>query len=313
VTSRSKRPSLNYAEWCHRVGGAAGKHGTRIAFGPDTHAAWLRGVTPNAFAKSAPRSKLADAPRAPRGGSRSSSARASSRRDAGLRECGEASLHEPLLAIAEGGVFGMGACPERALTKSTRNVALSVVQFDRFVARAGGGGELVREADVPIDGKAWVSGKVCLPWVRVTRDPKNFRACAARARELGRMESSSAIFKLLQPTLVKEDQEVFLAVLLDNQMRLRAISEIARGGRASVNPSIPDVLRVALVEGSTAVVVAHNHPSGEVEPSPQDRSFTVALAQAFQSVGVPLLDHVVVGPSKYWSFSDHGLLPMMKG
>ena len=219
-------------------------------------------------------------------------------------------MHEPLLAIAEGGVYGMGACPERALTRSTKNVALSVMSFDRFVARAGGGGELVREADVPIEGKAWLTGKACLPWVRVTRNPKNFKACMARATSLGPMTSSAAIYRLIGPVLAEEDVEVFLAVLLDNQMRLRGISEISRGGRASTNPSIPDTLRVALVEGASAVIVAHNHPSGEIAPSEQDKSFTTALARAFAAVHVELLDHVIVGHSAYWAFADHGLLPV---
>ncbi len=232
-----------------------------------------------------------------------------------VRECGAASsLHEPLLAIAEGGVYGLGACSAKgAMTKSTSNVALSAMQFDRFVPRPGGGGDLVREAEVPIDvtsAKAWMTGKVCLPWVRVTRDPKNFKACAARAKALGPMTSSAGVFRLLGPVLEKEDVEVFLAVLLDSQLRLRAISEIARGGRSKTSVSVPDTLRVALVEGASAVIVAHNHPSGQEQPSDEDKQFTKVLAWAFHTVGVELVDHMVIGHSSYWSFADHGLLPI---
>ncbi len=56
------------------------------------------------------------------------------------------------------------------------------------------------------------------------------------------------------------------------------------------------------------IVVAHNHPSGRLEPSPEDLEITRRLREAGETLGIPLLDHVIFCPEGYWSFVEHGLL-----
>jgi DNA repair protein RadC len=143
----------------------------------------------------------------------------------------------------------------------------------------------------------------CLPWVRVERDPESFRACLAQAQAYGPVNDSHDVHKLLGPFLMKQDQEVFLVLMLDVQLQVRGVSEIARGARDKVDVPVPDVLRVAIVEGSTAIVVVHNHPSGVVKPSDSDVELTETLEDAAEQVHLCLLDHVIVGGDRHYSFA----------
>jgi len=102
--------------------------------------------------------------------------------------------------------------------------------------------------------------------------------------------------------------EVFCCLFLDNRHRLIAFEEIFRGtiDSASVHPR--EVVRQTLQHNAAAVIVAHNHPSGVVEPSQADEGMTRRLRQALGLIDVPLLDHLIVGDGHCFSFSEAGLL-----
>jgi DNA repair protein RadC len=68
-----------------------------------------------------------------------------------------------------------------------------------------------------------------------------------------------------------------------------------------------EILRRALTHNAAAVIFAHNHPSGVAEPSALDKSMTADLKRVMQSMDITLLDHIIVGAGKTWSFSEHGL------
>jgi DNA repair protein RadC len=79
----------------------------------------------------------------------------------------------------------------------------------------------------------------------------------------------------------------------------------------SLNASIVhprEVYKPALATSSAAIVIAHNHPSGDPSPSREDREVTRALAEAGRLLDVPLHDHVIIGADAYFSFRDAGLL-----
>lgn len=105
-----------------------------------------------------------------------------------------------------------------------------------------------------------------------------------------------------------EPQEVVVAVLLDSRHRVIKTALLSRGtvDRAAAFPG--EVARAALKESAPAVILAHNHPSGDPEPSGEDRVFTSAVEAALGTVGVKLLDHVVVGREGYASLKDSGVL-----
>src|SRR5215213_1250590 len=102
--------------------------------------------------------------------------------------------------------------------------------------------------------------------------------------------------------------EVFCCLHLDNRHRLIAFEEMFRGtiDSASVHPR--EVVREALKHNSAAVILAHNHPSGVVEPSQADELITRRLKDALALVDVRVLDHVIIGDSRCFSFAQHGLL-----
>lgn len=114
----------------------------------------------------------------------------------------------------------------------------------------------------------------------------------------------------LAPLLANETVEVFAVACLSTRHRLLAWHVLSRGTRSSTSISMPDVFVPAcLTPGTTALLVVHNHPSGDPTPSPDDARLTLRLAQAADILDVPLLDHLIVGDAgRYFSFRESGTL-----
>ncbi len=105
-------------------------------------------------------------------------------------------------------------------------------------------------------------------------------------------------------------RESFYAVLLDARHRVLAVSVVSTGGLdgAPVHPR--EVFGPAIRDGAAAIVVAHNHPSGDPTPSADDRGVTERLRAAGELVGIELLDHLVVGAERYYSFAEERYLSL---
>lgn len=95
------------------------------------------------------------------------------------------------------------------------------------------------------------------------------------------------------------DQEYIVTFALDGRHRLMAIHEVGLGPRGHAATTPRDVLKVAFLTGAAAIVIVHNHPSGDPSPSPDDVAMTHALREAMNCVGIPFLDHIVVA-TKGW-------------
>lgn len=108
--------------------------------------------------------------------------------------------------------------------------------------------------------------------------------------------------------LVSQEREVFAAVMLDTRHRLIEYVELFFGtiDGAEVHPR--EVAKCALRLNAAAVIVAHNHPSGETEPSAADRAVTLRLKQSLALLDIRLLDHVIVGVRESLSMARKGLL-----
>ncbi|MCC6408264.1 MAG: DNA repair protein RadC [Planctomycetes bacterium] len=131
------------------------------------------------------------------------------------------------------------------------------------------------------------------------------RALASVQRtERPAVRSPRAVFELLEPELRGLDREAFHALALDGKHGLvrRYLVSVGTLTTSLVHPR--EVFRPALRFGAAALVVAHNHPSGDPEPSPEDEEVTRRLAQAGRLLGVPLLDHVVIGERRYVSLAE---------
>jgi len=122
------------------------------------------------------------------------------------------------------------------------------------------------------------------------------------------VECSKDVLDLLAQSFRDLKQEVFSVVFLDTKHRVLKIEELFRGtiNTASVFPR--EVVKRALDLGSAAIVAVHNHPSGNPEPSPDDRRVTEDLKKACQLMEISLLDHIVVGSNGYFSFADKRML-----
>lgn len=103
-------------------------------------------------------------------------------------------------------------------------------------------------------------------------------------------------------------QEEFLVVYLNARGIIIKHEVLYRGSKSSSVVGIDEILRKALILKSSAIIVAHNHPSDNVSPSSNDIQLTRKLNNSCSMVGIPLLDHLIIGKSNYFSFKNHGLI-----
>ncbi|RQR23735.1 JAB domain-containing protein [Burkholderia sp. Bp9143] len=134
------------------------------------------------------------------------------------------------------------------------------------------------------------------------------RALAEQARERVQIDSPRAVEDYLRLMIGTRSHEVFVTLYLDARHGLIELEESARGSltRMAVYPR--EIVRRALTLNAAALVIAHNHPSGAVQPSAEDRRLTRALNEALALVDTKLLDHVVVGTGDTFSFARAGWL-----
>lgn len=120
--------------------------------------------------------------------------------------------------------------------------------------------------------------------------------------------SPEAAAAVVVPLLEGADRERCVAALLDTRHRLLGTAVVSVGSIDHTFMAPREVYRDALVANATAVVLAHNHPSGDPEPSADDRAVTRRLAAAGDLVGVQLLDHLVVAGARWTSLARRGAL-----
>jgi DNA repair protein RadC len=134
------------------------------------------------------------------------------------------------------------------------------------------------------------------------------RAMAEQLRAREALESPGAVMQYLQLHLAHRGHEVFAVLFLDAQHRMVAMEEMFRGTLSETSVYPREVVVRALHHRAAAVVLAHNHPSGQVRPSRADESLTQALRAALRLVDVRVLDHVIVGPGQALSMAQQGLM-----
>lgn len=122
------------------------------------------------------------------------------------------------------------------------------------------------------------------------------------------LATPQATHRYLLAQLRDRPYEVFCCIYLDNRNRLIAFEELFRGtvDCAQVHPR--EVLRQALLHNASALIIAHNHPSGVLEPSPADDFITRRLKDLLALMDVRVIDHIIVGDSRCYSFAEHGLI-----
>jgi DNA repair protein RadC len=111
---------------------------------------------------------------------------------------------------------------------------------------------------------------------------------------------------LIRPLLEGHDRECGVLVALDTKHRVITTTIVSIGTAAHTFLAPREVFRDALVCGASAIIVAHNHPSGDATPSTDDQQITLRLAQAGAMLGVELLDHLVLGDPEWTSLARLG-------
>jgi len=124
------------------------------------------------------------------------------------------------------------------------------------------------------------------------------------------VERTEQAFKIVEPLLVREVTEVILVVYLNGKGRPIGLQEVSRGGLHGCAVTPADVFRGAIVAGASAIIVAHNHPSGDATPSREDVVMTRSVLVAGKVLGVDVLDHIIVardvsGKSRFETLRDH--------
>lgn len=115
-------------------------------------------------------------------------------------------------------------------------------------------------------------------------------------------------FLFLRPKARNLDREHFWRLDLDARNRIIGYEVVSIGTLTASLVHPREVFVGALLQKAAGVIIAHNHPSGEITPSPEDKETTRRLVKAGELLGVPILDHLILGDGKYFSFKESGLL-----
>ncbi len=142
----------------------------------------------------------------------------------------------------------------------------------------------------------------------------------ATALEIGRRKSSQEVpekkkiseskdaYQILKPYLSDLRTEEFWALFLNQNNKVIFQTQLTNGGISQSLVDIRILFKTALEHFSTAIIVAHNHPSGNLKPSQEDLKITKQISEAGKLMNISLLDHLIITQNAYFSFADESLL-----
>ncbi len=181
--------------------------------------------------------------------------------------------------------------------------------------------DIAKDLLLRVDGNLDELGKMGLPEIRAIKGVGNVKAVAILAAlELGRrrygaaklprisVRSSRDIAEYLKISLKDHPYEVFAVVYLNQANKVNRLELVSQGGITGTVADPRVILRKALEEKATSIVLCHNHPSGNLHPSQADKEITQKIKQAAAFMDIRVLDHIIVSDEGYYSFADEGLL-----
>lgn len=136
----------------------------------------------------------------------------------------------------------------------------------------------------------------------------NHKARLADAAQETVINSAEQAGAYLLERFAGETREVVYLMCLDRKGKLLACKRLADGGAASADLNIRKVMETVLLTSASAVILSHNHPSGVALPSPEDTGATLQVREALRTIGVELVDHIIVADRDFVSMADSGLL-----
>ena len=123
-----------------------------------------------------------------------------------------------------------------------------------------------------------------------------------------KVESSDDVYRIVHPHLRNLGKEVFKILMLTTRNTIIEEKTIFEGSLTESVVSPREVIKEAVNHAAASVVFVHNHPSGNPEPSEEDKRVTRTLKSACEVVGINVLDHIIIGHKGYYSFADSGLI-----
>lgn len=128
------------------------------------------------------------------------------------------------------------------------------------------------------------------------------------ALEKKKISSSVSVFELMQPVIGELPHEEFWIIYTNNSNKVIQKQLLSKGGITGTLVDVRLVLKNALELGATGLILAHNHPSGALNPSEADKQITQKLKTAAQSLDIKVLDHLIITEKAYFSFADENLI-----
>lgn len=134
------------------------------------------------------------------------------------------------------------------------------------------------------------------------------RRRSSEALEKQKISSSTSVFELMQPKIGELPHEEFRILYLNNSNKVIQEETLSKGGITGTLVDVRLAFKQALNLAATAVILVHNHPSGNLNPSSADKQLTQKFKTAGESLDIKVLDHIIITEKSYFSFADEGLL-----
>ncbi|MFQ6072110.1 MAG: DNA repair protein RadC [Methanosarcinales archaeon] len=135
------------------------------------------------------------------------------------------------------------------------------------------------------------------------------KACFELARRMfEKQKHIQEVISLLMPELRNKKQEKVIAVILDERNKIRSYKTISIGGIDINFFKLIEVFKIAIKENSNSIIIVHNHPSGDPEPSEDDIKTTKKLIYAGERIGISVQDHIIIGDGRYISMKEEGII-----
>ncbi|RRA96060.1 RadC family protein [Paenimyroides viscosum] len=130
----------------------------------------------------------------------------------------------------------------------------------------------------------------------------------SETKELTKIGSSADVCKLMQPLIGDLPHEEFWCLLLNNSNKVIYKFQLSKGGLTQTVVDIRMLFKTVLEHLATAIILVHNHPSGQLLASGADKDITQKIKQAGTTLDIKLLDHLIITATDYLSFADEGIL-----
>ncbi len=125
--------------------------------------------------------------------------------------------------------------------------------------------------------------------------------------ELTKITSSKAVFEVMQPMIGELPHEEFWVLFLNNSNKILFKTQLSKGGMTGTVVDVRIVFKIAFEQNATAIILTHNHPSGKLLASDADIQITKKIKAAGQQLDIPVLDHIIITETGYYSFVDEGI------